>query len=490
MALLGLWALPVPEALGTTYFVSNDGSDDNDGASPAAAWRTLGRVNAHAYAPGDVVRFRRGDAWRGQLRPRSGEPGAPVTYSAYGDGPKPLLLGSVNMSRVEDWEHEGGNIWRTRPARSVGPDLLPNVSLTEVEGHVLFADVGNIIFDHEASCGVKVWNEADLDTQGEYWYDEDNHRLKMYSQESPATHYSEIECALRVHIISQSNTSHVVYEQLALKYGGAHGIGGGNTHHIVVRDCDFAFIGGGDQHGGDRTVRFGNGVEFWGNAHDNVVERCRLWEIYDAALTNQNGGPDVVQADIIYRNNVIWNSEYSFEYWNRPESSRTENVQFVHNTCLNAGHGWGHDQRPDPSGRHLCFYTSPAAARHIRIENNIFCEARTNAFYAPGWPEEAIAALRMDHNCWHQADGVMVKLKQASFTMDQFPEYQQRLQKEPHSMTADPMFVDAEGGGLRLQPASPCIDAGVGVGVDADFIGVPRPQGRAPDIGAYELQQE
>ena len=56
-----------------------------------------------------------------------------------------------------------------------------------------------------------------------------------------------------------------------------HGIGRANMHHIVVRGCDFGFIGGGDQrrHG----VRFGNGIEFWAAAHDNLVERCRLWEI-------------------------------------------------------------------------------------------------------------------------------------------------------------------------------------------------------------------
>ena len=56
-----------------------------------------------------------------------------------------------------------------------------------------------------------------------------------------------IELALRRHIIDQSNRGYVTYENLDLRYGAAHGIGGGRTHHITVRDCDISYIGGGHQ---------------------------------------------------------------------------------------------------------------------------------------------------------------------------------------------------------------------------------------------------
>jgi hypothetical protein len=157
-----------------------------------------------------------------------------------------------------------------------------------------------------------------------------------------------------------------------------------------------------------KPVRFGNGVEFWGAAHDNLVEGCRLWEIYDAALTDQSSGPKTQQYNIVYRDNVIWDSEYSFEYWNRPEDSETHDICFINNTCVNAGHGWGHTQRSDPSGRHLCFWNSPAPAHQIVIRDNIFFEASQNSFYAPGWSRAEINALVMDHNCWYQAEGKMI----------------------------------------------------------------------------------
>jgi len=311
-------------------------------------------------------------------------------------------------------------------------------------------DVGNIIFDGEKACGTKVWEASELDTQGEYWYDEERHVVKLYSTVNPATFYDDIECALRRHIIEQTNGHHIVYEGLGLFYGGAHGIGGANTHHITVRDCDLGYIGGGDQMGGERTVRFGNGIEFWASAHDNLVERCRLWEIYDAALTNQSSGPDTPQHDIIYRYNVIWNCEYSFEYWNRPEQSQTWNIRVEHNTCYNAGGGWGHGQRPDPSGRHLCFYDSPARARDIVITHNIFCEALGNAFYAPSWPREAIDALVMDYNCWYQSGGDMISLKEHRYAMGAFGEFQRAYAKEPHGLAAEPLFVDRDARDFRL----------------------------------------
>jgi hypothetical protein len=617
-------------AFGATYHVSNGGSDDNDGLTPQTAWASLERMNLGPYQPGDSILFRRGGSWRGQLLPQSGSEEGYVTYGAYGEGPKPLFLGSIAKDSPDDWTDEGNGIWATGGAVKVLGEVFPEgatdaldwhlyceggaqatcvrdeadfdsppasyrvecaapgqsgnhiqlslspfhiesgrlyrltfrakctqpfrlpmphmmmanapwtayaggtgvcdagedwttctqlylanttaddarltwylgatlpaqsvlhldgVSLQECDGSGwLPADVGNIIFNEGESCGVKVWNEEDLKQPGQYWYDEARHLVKLVCAKNPAEQYRSIELAIREHMILQSSRSYVIYENLKLLYGGAHGIGGGSTHHIIVRDCEFGFIGGADQYGGDRTVRFGNGIEFWGAAHDNLVERCRFWEIYDAALTNQSGGPETPEYNLIYRNNVIWNSEYSFEYWNRPEASETYNVQFIHNTCVNAGHGWGHTQRPDPSGRHLCFYNSPARAHDIVVSNNIFFEAKSRAFYAPGWTNEQIDALVMDHNCWYQAEGVMIDFKDSPYTMADFARYQAERLKEPHSFCADPLFVDPAQLDFRLRPGSPCLDAGADLGVDDDLDGQPRPQGKAPDIGAFEAK--
>ena len=53
----------------------------------------------------------------------------------------------------------------------------------------------------------------------------------------------------------------------------------------------------------------------------------------------------------------------------------------------------------------------------------------------------------------------------------------------------DPKFIDVSSKNFALQPDSPAIDHGLSIGdVLFDFAQVPRPQGTAYDIGAYEFQ--
>jgi hypothetical protein len=60
----------------------------------------------------------------------------------------------------------------------------------------------------------------------------------------------------------------------------------------------------------------------------------------------------------------------------------------------------------------------------------------------------------------------------------------------PGCITNEPLFVDLAGGNLRLQSASPCINAGdnAAVFIGTDLDGNPRVVGAAVDMGAYEFQ--
>ena len=104
---------------GKTYYVSADGNDENDGTSPATAWRTLSRVNEAELAPGGCVLFRRGDVFRGQLRACAG-----VTYAAFGEGKKPCIFGwEENLADPALWEAFDGDlhIWKyKKPILDVG----------------------------------------------------------------------------------------------------------------------------------------------------------------------------------------------------------------------------------------------------------------------------------------------------------------------------------------------------------------------------------
>ena len=424
-----------------TYYVSSSrGNDQADGRSPQTAWRTLSRVNTAAIEPGDTVLFQRDNLWRGQLRPKNGNASRAVTYGAYGSGAKPIIQGSVAKDDPEDWVKSDNSLWATRSSTTAPLDV----------------DVGNIIFDHGRACGVKKWRLEDLHQNGDFWYDDTKHQVWLYSDSSPTTQFHSIELALRNHIILEDNARYVTYEDLHLRYGGAHGIGGTNTEHITARRCDICFIGGSLQKMRDgKPIRYGNGVEFWNRAQHNLVEQCRIWEIYDAALTDQGNGTDSEQVDITYRDNTIWNAEYSFEFWNRPATARTENILFEHNTCVNAGHGWGHNQRPDPNGHHLMFWSNTAPARDVVIRNNIFCDSTDACMRIDN---DWTAALTMDHNLWFQASGPLFDFLRRKFAPDQADSYRSATGFDTHSLVAEPKFHDPARHDYRLDAGSPGIN--------------------------------
>lgn len=96
-----LWAACAICAHSATYYVdSAAGSDSQAGTSPETPWKTLDKVNASRFQPGDRILFKSGSSWQGQLAPASsGAEGAPIVIDRYGPGPKPRIDGA---GRVED----------------------------------------------------------------------------------------------------------------------------------------------------------------------------------------------------------------------------------------------------------------------------------------------------------------------------------------------------------------------------------------------------
>ena len=84
--ILGFFGIQPAAAAGTTYFVSSSlGSDSNAGTSSSAPFQTLAKVNSLALAPGDTVKFRRGDTWTGGVKiTASGTSAAKITLGWYG----------------------------------------------------------------------------------------------------------------------------------------------------------------------------------------------------------------------------------------------------------------------------------------------------------------------------------------------------------------------------------------------------------------------
>ncbi|MDO5581766.1 MAG: hypothetical protein Q4G69_11605 [Planctomycetia bacterium] len=310
---------------------------------------------------------------------------------------------------------------------------------------LLRADVGNIIFDHGEfkkyhRCGIKKWSLADLKEPGQYWFDPAEKQVYLCFEGNPGKVCRSIELALRETIVNESGAHDVIYENLAVGYGAAHGFGGGNTKRLIIRNCDIYYIGGGLQFMKEdgKPVRFGNGIEFWGSCDGNIVENNRVWEIYDAALTNQGKGTsersESYQKNLIYRGNKIWNSEYSFEYWNRGDFAVSDNIVFENNVCWNAGFGWAHGQRPDRIGCHCMFSSNTAPSKKIVVRNNIFQEAMECSICFRGsntrpWQEYLI----LDGNQYFQTEAPLIKwYNKGFFQKNELDKIRKDLQFEAH----------------------------------------------------------
>jgi uncharacterized protein YjdB len=203
-------------------------------------------------------------------------------------------------------------------------------------------------------------------------------------------------------------------------------------------------------------VRYGNGIEFWDSAHDNLVEHCRIWDIYDAGLTNQ-GGSKNSQYNITYRKNVIWNCEYSFEYWNRPETSTTHDIYFEDNLCFNAGHGWSNAQRPWHAGVHLMFFSNSAQTRRFYVRRNVFHAARHSTVNLDAAHWNGLEELTLDENLYCQPAGtLLVGWSATTYKSDAFAAYQQRTGKDARSVLVTVKSLVANPARMELRLAQAC----------------------------------
>lgn len=107
-----LFLLISAELFGANIYVSETGSDSNNGLTEETAIQSLTKLQTlvSSLEAGDSVLFERGGEFYGTLTLASisGASGNPITVSDYGNGNKPVLHGWETMS---SWTNEGGGIY-------------------------------------------------------------------------------------------------------------------------------------------------------------------------------------------------------------------------------------------------------------------------------------------------------------------------------------------------------------------------------------------
>jgi len=85
----------------TTYYVDDAGDDRQPGTSPGTAWKTLTRLNAVKFDPGDRIFLKAGCHFKGPLQLRgSGAKGKPIVIDRYGRGADPVIAGKGQFGKA------------------------------------------------------------------------------------------------------------------------------------------------------------------------------------------------------------------------------------------------------------------------------------------------------------------------------------------------------------------------------------------------------
>lgn len=372
-----------------TYYIDSSSSVQGNGSSPDSPLLSHESV---ALRPGDTMLFKRGTCYRGGVFPPDGTAEAPITIGAYGEGPAPRFYGSVDASRPEFWREETPGVWRFQG--------------------ILESEVCNIVFDGGESFGILAWTPEAMDAPGKWRFSAPfcaakappNASLLLCSDSNPAECHRSIEICIfgaRCMITAQR---HVRFEDLHLLCSGVHGFAAAGAEDIVVRRCEFSFIGGCPWRLEDH-IRFGNGVEFWDGARDCLVEGCVFREIYDSCATTQGPGEKCRPFERIRfeRNRCVNYGMAAFELRDRIG----EDVVFNDNDCEGAGAGFSMQDEtppraseihPEPMGHHVFAWRIDHAWTNGRMEilRNAFRGSPTGAVFYDRISAEAMAQIATD----------------------------------------------------------------------------------------------
>lgn len=390
-----------------TLYVSPNGDDSNDGLTPETAFKTLEGAAKSKLKKDDVVRLERGGVWREKLVTVNG-----VTYSSYGEGPKPTIYGSIPGEGAEKWsETDVPNVW-------VFNELIDTAKTP-----------GNIVFNGGDAWGIRIFTEGSKRRdQGtvfngietfecppdpftgytdifknnlEFWHDTNSEKLYMYSEYgNPGEYFDDMEISLSGDIIS-GGCNNVTIDNICVMYGGSHGVGAVNSQDYTVQNCVFGWIGG---------AGLGNAVQNWDNCKNFTINHNYAYEVYDCAWTTQSHVTyaDRTMVGVVMTNNVSERCNTGVEIWLSGEDTDKKGLlkDFVieNNYTMYGGCGWSH-LRPVKDGNFVYGGTGTDSVTeriNMNFNNNVNIHATHIGLYARFIGP---AGFMFDNNVYMMQDG-------------------------------------------------------------------------------------
>lgn len=480
------------------YINANSGNDSNNGTSPNSAWKTLEKVNAFTFSPGDNLFFRSGQVWNGQLLlNNSGTNGNPIKVDKYGNGNKPIINGGglltnsaatvliknaeyIEINNLELTNTNGdtdyqGDLWAILGELDIAGGMeanhiyIRNCFIHDVNGDVATKTTGGIYMtafgeDPSRYNDLRIENN-EIDNIGGLGIANQS----SYASIASDTRYPSLNIKIRGNrisntgrnnlIIRASDGSVVEYNTFvnSSRHDTGHSIFCFNTDKVLIQYNEtYGNTGSGNKDRGayDADYNCKNTIiqynyshdNFWGFAimkravNENVTIRYNISEndskaIYFYGFENQSG----MTTANIYNNTHYLKSGIKISVFGRDGFKRTAIKTNFSNNIFHfedSGSVWGEFNSGSVNFRNNCFYNIEALGTNFITSNP--------RLISPNAGEKDID--------WSNYPNVLV--------------------------------------GYKLQENSPCIDAGRNISNNGgfDFWGEPLYNGAA-DIGASEYRK-
>lgn len=227
-------------------------------------------------------------------------------------------------------------------------------------------------------------------------------------------------------------------------------------------DCASNIVSGNIVYGNGLTVADRAGIDLFKVGNGNIIRYNIVHDQHyvsvDSGGIRFDGDASVAfgSGNLAYYN-VVYNERYGLHALNTPNGGA-----FYNNTIYNST-VYG-------------IMLDGASANGVIVKNNIVHTAGTSLIYN----HDSINSV-IDYNCYYPATGTLFNWNGTSYN---FTNWKSNSSKDANSLNVDPLFVSTVTPDFQLQAGSPCINAGVDVGLTLDYaggsiVGV-------PDMGAYE----
>ncbi len=324
---------------GKTYFFSENGDNSFEGLESNKPKKTVDEIKNLELHPGDAILFERGSTFRLSdmiwLQPG-------VFYGAYGNGEKPVFLGSLhNYAQPLLWKKADD----------------PNIWIAKIKGE---QRASLTVFDEDSYFGTWCFLKEDLRENGDFFHDNANGLFYLYlSSGNPGEVFERIEIATTGIAMRASFINGMKIDNISFKYFTQGSFLFGECNDISITNCMMGWQGGKIFEMRDgKPLRYGNAAEFWYQCRNINVTNCYVYQIFDAALTFQGfGDAGPIFENISFVDNLIEYCSMNLEYWagNQEDTMppHIKNISYTGNIIRFCGYGWGGIQRFDKEDQAL-----------------------------------------------------------------------------------------------------------------------------------------